>query len=115
MINETKKYIGTNVSVKIDRALGSAHPKYGWTYPVNYGYIPETKGADGEEIDAYVLLVEAPVQTFEGKCIAIIHRLDDDDDKLIVIPSDKGDLSDDEIRRLTDFQEKFFKSEIVRA
>ncbi len=115
MINETKKYIGTDVAVKIDRPLGSYHPKFGWTYPVNYGYIPGTKGADGEEIDAYVLLVDTPVRDFNGKCIAVIHRLNDDDDKLVIIPADKGNLSDEDIRQLTDFQEKFFKSEIVRG
>jgi inorganic pyrophosphatase len=41
--------------VVIDRAKGSAHPRYpGWIYPVDYGYIPETVGGDGAEVDVFV-------------------------------------------------------------
>ena len=53
------------------------------------------------------------LDTFTGKCIAIIHRLNDNDDKLIIVPENINFL-DDEIRNLTYFQEKFFKSEIIR-
>ena len=69
---------------------------------------------DGEEFDAYILGVFKPVQEFEGKCIAVIHRIDDDDDKLIVVPEDK-EYTDEEIKALTEFQERFFKSLIVRV
>lgn len=40
---ENKNYIGKIINVKIDRPLGSTHPKHGFIYPVNYGYIPNTK------------------------------------------------------------------------
>lgn len=109
----SKKYLGTHVKVIIDRPLGTKHPKWDVVYEVNYGYIPGTIAPDGEEIDAYVLGVSMPLTSFEGMCIAIIHRLDDDDDKLIVVPDGKY-FSDKEIRALTAFQESFFKSEIVR-
>lgn len=39
----------------MDRPLGTKHPKHGWEYPVNYGYIPGTVSGDGEELDAYIL------------------------------------------------------------
>lgn len=42
-----------------------------------------------------------------------IHRFEDDDDKCIVVPEGKS-YSDDEIRVLTEFQERFFQSEILR-
>ena len=45
--------------------------------------------------------------------MAIIHRLNDDDDKLIVIP-DGENITDQEIENLTNFQEQFFKHTIVR-
>ena len=61
----------------------------------------------------YVLGVFEPLETFRGKCIAIIHRLDDNDDKLIIVPENKS-FSNQEIRALTEFQERFFKSEIIR-
>jgi inorganic pyrophosphatase len=48
--------------------------------------VPDTKAPDGEEIDAYFLGIDKPVKKAQGKCIAIIHRLNDDDDKLVVVP-----------------------------
>ena len=100
--------------MNVDRQKGSAHPKHGFVYDVNYGFIPETLSPDGEELDAYVLGVDEPLAEFEGQCVAIIHRLNDDDDKLVVVPLELSDITDDEIRRQTNFQEKFFESKIVR-
>lgn len=108
-----KEYLNKIVEVKIDRPMGSKHPKKGFIYPLNYGYIPNTVSGDGEELDAYVLGVHEPLETFCGKVIAIIHRLNDDDDKLVVVPEGKN-YSDDQIRALTEFQEAYFKSEIYR-
>ncbi len=110
---ETKKFLGKKVTVKIDRKLGTYHPKHGFMYMVNYGFIPNTISGDGEELDAYILGVFEPIDTFEGEVIAIIHRTNDDDDKLIVVPSGKK-YSDDAIRALTEFQEIYFKSIILR-
>lgn len=110
---ESYKYIGNTVNVKIDRPLNSKHPKYGFIYPVNYGYVPDTVSEDGEELDCYVLGIDKPIENFEGKCIAVIHRLNDNDDKLILVP-DEMEYTDDEIQKLTNFQEKYFESEIIR-
>lgn len=108
-----KDFIGKKVSVQMDRPMGSKHPKYGFVYPVNYGYVPGTVAPDGEEIDAYVLGVFEPITTFEGVVIAVLHRLNDDDDKLIVV--NKGvNYSDEQIMALTEFQERWFKIEIIR-
>lgn len=93
--------------------MGSKHSKHGFIYPVNYGYVPNTISGDNEELDCYVLGVYEPLETFTGKCIAIIHRTNDNDDKLIVVPENKT-FTDDEIRALTAFQERFFESEIIR-
>lgn len=106
-------YLGTTVEVVIDRKLGSKHPKHGFIYMVNYGYIPNTISGDGEELDAYVLGVFEPVEKFVGKVIAIIHRTNDNDDKLIVVP-DGLNYSNEAIRALTEFQERYFNSEIYR-
>ena len=107
-------YLGKTLEVKIDRPLGSKHPKHGFIYPINYGYIPNTISGDGEELDCYVLGTYEPLETFKGKCIAIIHRLNDNDDKLIIVPENKF-FSNNEIRVLTEFQEQYFKSEIIRS
>ena len=108
------RFIGKMVTVKIDRPLGSKHPKWNFIYPVNYGYIPNTKSGDGEEIDAYVLGVKEPLKEFTGRCVAIIHRLDDNDDKLVLVPDGKK-LGDEEIKKVVNFQERFFKSIIMRS
>ena len=110
----TQSYLGQSVGVKIDRPLGSTHPNHpAMHYPVNYGFIPGTLAPDGEELDAYVLGVDEPLESFEGICIAVIHRLDDQDDKLIVVPAGIR-LTDEEIRAQTYFQEQYFESVIWR-
>lgn len=108
-----KEYIGKIMKIKIDRHLGSHHPKHGFIYPVNYGYVPNTVSGDGEELDCYVLGVFEPLEEFEGICIAIIHRTNDNDDKLIIVPKNK-EYSDDAIEALTEFQEQYFKHIIIR-
>ena len=48
-----KDYLGKIVEIKIDRPLGSRHPKHGFMYNLNYVYVPNTISGDGEELDAY--------------------------------------------------------------
>jgi inorganic pyrophosphatase len=66
------------------------------------------------EIKKYIgTTVATPLKEFNGHCIAVIHRLDDDDEKL-VLAQDGAAFTDDEIRVATEFQERFFISVIVR-
>ncbi len=104
-------YLGKEVEVVMDRPMGSKHPKHGFVYPFNYGYIPNTISGDGEELDAYVLGVFKPVEKYSGVVKAIIHRTNDNDDKLIVLPKDK-DYTIEQIKVLVEFQEMYFTSEI---
>ena len=110
---DNKEYLEKNIKIKIDRPFGSKHPKHGFIYPVNYGYVPNTTSGDGEELDAYLLGVFEPVDEYKGKCIAIIHRTNDDDDKLVVVPNDKN-YTDEQIEALTEFQETYFEHIIIR-
>lgn len=108
------EYIGKYINVKVDRPIGSSHPNYpDHIYLVNYGFIPNTISGDGEELDCYILGEYKPLKEYRGKCIAVIHRLDDDDDKLVVVPENKT-FTDNEIRLLTNFQEMYYKSIIIR-
>ncbi len=109
----TRDYLGTTVTVEIDRPMGIRHPKHNFLYPINYGFIPGTISGDGEELDAYILGESRPVAKFTGVVIAYIHRLNDDDDKLIVVPEGKN-FTDQEIREQTHFQEQYFTSIIIR-
>ena len=107
------KFLNKTIDIKVDRPLGSKHPKHSFIYLVNYGYVPNTTSGDGEELDAYILGIYEPLETFTGKCIAIIHRTNDNDDKLIIVPENKS-FSNGEILALTDFQEQYFESIIIR-
>lgn len=107
----TSDYLGKIITIRIDRPMGSKHPKHSFIYPVNYGFVPNTKSADGEELDAYLLGVFEPVEEYTGRCIAYIKRLDDDDDKLIIVPKDKS-YYPDQIDSLVEFQERFFSYKI---
>ena len=106
-------FLGQIVRVQVDRPLGSNHPRHGFEYLLNYGFVPGVPAPDGEELDAYVLGVFEPIDQFEGRCIAIVHRTNEDDDKLVIVPKDRQ-YTDDQIRTLTEFQERFHTSIIIR-
>ncbi len=108
-----KQYLGKEVEVTMDRPLGTKHPKHGFIYEANYGFIEGVEAPDGEDLDAYYLGVQTPLQQAKGVCIAIAHRRDNDDDKLIVVP--KGTkLTDEQIMLAIHFQEQWFDTGIVR-
>ena len=111
--NENLKYIGKILDIKTDRELGSKHPKHGFIYSVNYGYVPNTVSGDNEELDCYLLGVFDPVKEYKGKVIAVIHRTNDNDDKLVVVPEGTN-YTNDQINALVEFQEKYFKHVILR-
>ena len=114
-MTDSKTYLNKIVTVIIDRPLGSSHSeKYpNHIYLINYGYVPNTISGDNKELDCYILGVYEPLEKFTGKCIAIIHRINDNDDKLIVVPENTN-FSDENIKALTAFQERFFDSIIIR-
>ncbi len=105
--------IGNKVKVIIDRPLGTFQPKHNDIfYTVNYAYIEGVFAPDGEEQDAYVLGVNKPLKEFEGVIFAIIHRINDVEDKWIVAP-EGIEFKKEEIIKQVEFQEKFFDFEIV--
>lgn len=104
--------IGTLVTVTVDRPLGSRHPNHpDLLYMINYGYIDGIIAPDGEEQDAYILGIYEPLKTFRGQVIGIIRRLNDTEDKWIVVPEGLL-LSQEEILELVWFQERYFQTEL---
>ena len=70
--------IGKDVKGIIDRPAGSPHPRHpDMIYPINYGFVEGIMAPDGDEQDVYVLGTDEPLRTFEGKVIAVFHRLND--------------------------------------
>jgi len=79
---------------------------------INYGYIPDTISGDGEEIDAYIIGEFIPVKEYEGIVVAVIHRKNDNEDKLVV-SKQPNKYSKEQIEALVEFQERFFDTEII--
>ncbi len=105
--------LGKKVTVTVDRMIGTHHPKHpNIVYPINYGYIDGTMAPDGEEQDAYIIGIDEPVASFLGIVIAIVHRFDDIEEKWVVAPEGTN-FSKEEIWEKIQFQEKYFKSEII--
>lgn len=104
-------YLGRTVEIKIDRPKGSAHPKHpDMIYPVNYGYIPGVQGGDGEELDVYLLGVDTPQQKYLCRIIGIVHRKNDNEDKLIAAPPGMM-ISKEDAESSVSFQEQYFVTE----
>ncbi len=110
---QVKSYLGKTVKIKIDRPIGYVHKKsaYSLTYPINYGYIPGVLGGDGEELDVYLLGVNEPVKEYECEIIAIAHRHNDVEDKLVAAPEGIR-FTKAEIEKAVAFQEQYYISEI---
>ena len=97
--------------------LPKSHPLkhskvYGFIYSINYEFIHKTIAPDQGKIDAYLLGVFDPIDEFKGCCITIIHKTNDDDNKLVVAPKILN-YSDEQIKALTEFQERFYESDII--
>ena len=74
-------------AVKLDRFLFSS-----FVYPTDYGFIPQTKGEDGDPLDCLVCVSEP---TFPGCVIPVkpvaLFRMSDEkgpDDKVVCVPCD---------------------------
>lgn len=105
-----KSFLGKEVEVIVDRPIGHCHK--GIEYRLNYGYCEDLIALDGEFQDAYVLETTIPAERAKGTVVAIIHRQDDIEDKLVVSPSGIR-YSAEEIEQRTSFQESFFAHVIV--
>ena len=104
-------FLGQTVSIVIDRPIGYDHN--GIIYPVNYGYLPGILAADGEEQDVYLLGVDHPVSEYIATVIAIVHRKNDVEDKLVAAPLGMR-FSKEEIQAAVHFQEQYFDTEILQ-
>ncbi len=105
--------IGREVTVTVDRMLGTAHPRYpDIIYPINYGYVEGIMAPDEDAQDAYIIGIDRPLDSFSGPVIAVIHRYDDVEEKWVVAPAGSS-YTREEIARAVEFQERFFDTEII--
>jgi inorganic pyrophosphatase len=90
--------------IVIDRKRGEAHPIYAdMIYPCDYGYVPGTVAADGQEVDAFVgvaraglvgliALTHEPSRITDPKLLVDVRREDAD---AIMAFLDRGDPGPD--------------------
>lgn len=106
--------LGQKVHLVIDRPVGYVHRTgpYETVYPVNYGYLPGVPGGDGEEQDAYLLGVDAPVTEADAAVIGVARRRNDAEDKLIAAPEGTS-FTKEEMAVALRFQEQWFDTEIL--
>lgn len=92
---------GSNMKIEWDREracfmLDRVEPQI-FAKPVNYGFIPQTKDEDGDELDT--LVVTGPIPTgvwLEAKVIGVLNFIDDGeaDHKIVVVPADDRNTGD---------------------
>lgn len=83
--------------------------------PVNYGFIPQTKDEDGDELDTLVVCA-APIPTgvwLEARIVGVLNFIDDGeaDYKIVVVPADDRNTGDS-ITTLDDLGERW-KQQVV--
>lgn len=105
-------WLGKKVTVKMDRPIGTVHPKHpDIIYPINYGYVEGLVAGDGEEQDVYILGIDKPVDEAEVVIIAVIERLDDNEDKWVGVPEELLDTPlcyECSINKEIEFQEQYY-------
>jgi len=106
---KTWQLLGKVLTVTVDRPIGYCHN--GMVYPVNYGFVPGIPGGDGEDLDAYILGVDAPVAQFTGQVVGVIRRHNDCEDKLVIAP--EGHVyHQGQILEAVQFQEQYFQCSV---
>ncbi len=107
-------YLGKTVHVGVDRPIGYVHHKgtYDLVYPINYGYIPNVLGGDGEELDVYILGTDTPIEEADVRIVGIVYRENDVEDKLVGAVDDRTYTA----RQMADavrFQEQYYDSHVL--
>ena len=103
--------IGEKFKVLVTNPIGSQlDTNNNIVFKVNYGIVDGVLDANGEPQYAYILGEEKPLDVFEGHLVAIVHRLNDFENKWII---SNYHLSKEEIYNQISFIEGFFNVEII--
>lgn len=100
------EYVEDLNTIKLDRVLHS--PVF---YPTDYGFIPETRGEDGDHLDVLVIISEPvfPGCLLEARPIGILSMSDDkgEDSKIIAVCANDPRLN--AVNDIEDMEEHFKK------
>lgn len=78
--------LGSYVRVRVTNPIHSLNTQFGFTYQLNFGVIEGKKRYDSTASGAYIMGVNHPVRTFDGRVIAVIRRDDGSAPVYVVSP-----------------------------
>ncbi len=78
--------LGKYVRVRVTNPVHSLNRQFGFTYQLNFGVIEGKKRYDAGAAGAYIIGVNHPVRTFDGRVVAVIKRADGSPPVFIVSP-----------------------------
>lgn len=78
--------LGKYVRVRVTNPIHSVNGQRGFTYGLNYGVIEGKKHYDYVASGAYIMGINHPVRTFDGRVIAVIRHNDGSDPVYVVAP-----------------------------
>jgi len=96
-------------SIVIDRPKGTAHPRFpDMIYPIDYGYLEQTIGGDGVEIDIFVGSVESGLigllsthdTAKEDRETKLLWNLSDEETETVVSFLNRGAMTASLVRRI---------------
>ena len=68
--------LGSYVRVKVTNPIHSLNTQFGFDYKLNYGTIEGKKVFGSSPACAYILGVNQPVRTYDGRVVAVLKRSD---------------------------------------
>lgn len=95
-------------SIIIDRKKDAIHPKYNLKYPTDYGYLKDTHGSDGTDIDVFIGSEKSKKIEALALCVNILNR--DNEIKLLV------GCTEEEVYKIMQFlnETEFQKAILIR-
>lgn len=94
--------LGKYVRVKVTTPIRSKNPKEGFTYGLNYGEINYVTAQKRETLHAFIMGIDHPVKTFDGRVIAMVEK--HGEHFYVVAPKSKRYINHDVSRALAFFQ-----------
>ena len=78
--------LGKYVRVRVTNPIRSVNRQFGFVYQLNFGAIEGKKRYDSVSSGAYIMGINHPVRTFDGRVIAAIKRADGSPTVYVVAP-----------------------------
>ena len=78
--------LGKYVRVRVTNPIHSVNRQFGFTYQLNYGTIEGKKRYNNLTCGAYIMGINHPVRTFDGRVIAVIRHTNDTPPVFVVAP-----------------------------